>query len=126
MIYNANATFLINANARGFSSERDKSGARLPISNANRLMLLRLLDPSLTLKQVTDVADTGLNDAEKLMLYHVQLIQAYRIKTLVAKEWAAFAKNPKPPAKSAVADANAKKYLGRPGAYVALRRPQTP
>jgi hypothetical protein len=122
MIYNLNATFLINANARGFSAERDKSGVKLPITNAHRLMLLKLLDPSLTLKQVTDVADTGLNDAEKLMLYHVQLIQAYRVKTLVAREWAAFAKNPSPPASSAVADDNAKKYLGRPGAYAALRK----
>jgi hypothetical protein len=123
MIYDLNAVLMINFNARGFSAERDKSAAKLPISNANRLMLLKLVGTSLTLKQVTDVVDTGLNDAEKLMLYHVQLIQAYRIKTLIAKEWKAFADNPKPPARSAVADANAKKFLGRPGAYAALRKP---
>ena len=123
MIYFANATFIINANARGFSADRDKSGAKLPITNAHRVTLLKLLDTSLTLKQVTDVADTGLNDAETLMVYHVQLIQAYRIKDLIAKEWTAFAKNPSPAAQSAVADANAAKLLGRPGAYAALRRP---
>jgi len=93
-----------------------------PIRSSAAAKLVTLLNADRNLKQLTGTSPSGLNSAERLMLHHILLLKAYRIKLDVKREWDEFENTPAGGQdRDVFLQRIARDYLGQPNAYSRLR-----